>query len=274
VNVEALGDVAADGVEDTFGFEGLAAADDAGERFVGADLEDFLCDDGAFVEVGSDEVGGDADDLDAALIGLAIGIRAGECGQERGVDVDDLVFPAPDEIGREDFHEAGEDDEIDFMLFEKIEDLAFGASTVLERDMVKRKLRFLGKGRERGAVADDDDRLCAECLGGFREKAFEDVGFLRHQQGEALRAGGREMDLGFHVEVAAGGGDGGLDFGAVEAGGSPGGLEGHAELPAGDLLFHGLDIGSELEEKLSDAGNNAGFVVSDEGDGREMLGHG
>ena len=32
------------------------------------------------------------------------------------MDVDDLVFPAPDEIGREDFHEPGEDDEIDLML--------------------------------------------------------------------------------------------------------------------------------------------------------------
>ena len=36
MDVEALGDVGTDGVEDAFGFEGLTAFDDVGERFVGA----------------------------------------------------------------------------------------------------------------------------------------------------------------------------------------------------------------------------------------------
>ncbi len=44
-------------------------------------------------------------------------------------------------------------------------------------------------------------------------------------------------------------------------------------MAAGDLFFHGFDVGAELEEELGDAGDDSGFVVSDEGDGGEMLGH-
>ena len=99
MDVEALGDVGADGVEDAFGFQRLPPLHDAAQRFVAADNERFLRDDRAFVEVGRDEMGGDADDLHAALIGLAVGIRAGEGGKERGMNVDDFIFPAPDEVG-------------------------------------------------------------------------------------------------------------------------------------------------------------------------------
>jgi hypothetical protein len=40
------------------------------------------------------------------------------------------------------------------------------------------------------------------------------------------------------------------------------------------LFLHGLDIGAELEEKLGNSGDNAGLVMPDEGDNREMSGHG
>ncbi len=273
MDVEAAGEEGADGAQDAFGFEDLAAVDDAGEGFIGADFEDFLRDDGAFVEVGGDEVGGDADDFDAAFVGLAIGVGAGERGQERGVNVDDFVFPAPDEVGREDFHEAREDDEVDFVLIEELEDLFFRDRAVVERDVVERELIFPGDVGEGGAVADDDDGLRAEAGGCFREEAFQDVRFLGDEDGKSLRTGGREMDLGFHVEAFAGDGDFLLDFVAVEAGRGPGGLEGHAELAAGDLFFHGFDIGAESEEELGDAGDDAGFVVTDEGDGGETMGH-
>ncbi len=221
MDVEALGDVGANGAEDAFGFEGLTAFDDAGERFVGADLEDFLRDDGAFVEVGGDEMGRDPDDLDAALVGLAIGVGAGEGGEQRGVDVDNFIFPAPDEVGREDFHEAGEDDEIDFVLLEDFQDFLLGRGAVVEGDVVEGKFLGLGERRQIGAAADDDDRLCAERLGGFREESFEDVGFLRDQDSEALGAGRGEMDFRFHAEIAPGFADALLDLDAVEAGGRP-----------------------------------------------------
>ncbi len=153
MDVEALGDVGADGAEDAFGFQLLAALDDAGERFVAADEEGFLGDDGAFVEVGSDEVGGDADDFDAALVGLAIGVGAGKGGKERGMDVDDFVFPAPDEVGREDFHEAREDDKIDFVLLKERKDLLFRLGAVVEGDVKKGQLVFARDGLEVGPVA-------------------------------------------------------------------------------------------------------------------------
>lgn len=165
MDVEAFGDVGADGAEGAAGFEALAAFDDAGERFVAADFEDFLRDDGAFVEVGGDEVGGDADDFDAAFVGLAVGVGAGEGGQERGVDVDDFIFPAPDEIGREDFHEAGEDDEVGFVFFKQREDFLFGLGAVVKGDVIKGESFFAGKRFQRRAIADDDDGLRAEAGG-------------------------------------------------------------------------------------------------------------
>ena len=81
------------------------------------------------------------------------------------------------------------------------------------------------------------------------------------------------MDLRVHGQIAGGFLDRMLNRLPVEAGGGPRGLEGHAELAAGDLFFHGLDVGAQLEKQLGNPGNDAGLVVSDQGDGREMLGH-
>jgi hypothetical protein len=51
----------------------------------------------------------------------------------------------------------------------------------------------------------------------------------------------------------------------------PRGLEGHAELAAGDLFFQRLDVGLLFEKKIGDAGDDAGFVTPDDGDGGEQL---
>lgn len=100
------------------------------------------------------------------------------------------------------------------------------------------------------------------------------MGFPGDEDGEALRADGGEVEPGFHAEGAGGFADFVLDVRFVEAGGGPGGLEGHAEAAAGDLFLEGLDVGAELEEKLGDAGDDAGFVGADEGEGSDVLGHG
>ena len=47
----------------------------------------------------------------------------------------------------------------------------------------------------------------------------------------------------------------------------PGRLQGHAELPARDLLLERLDVRVLLEKKIGDAGNDAGFVTAYDGDG-------
>lgn len=100
------------------------------------------------------------------------------------------------------------------------------------------------------------------------------MGFFCDEDGEALAAGGREVNFDFHAQIAGGFFDVLLDLISVEAGGGPRGLEGHTELTAGDLLFEGFDVGAQLEEELGDAGDDAGFVVTDQGDGCELSGHG
>ena len=52
---------------------------------------DVLLDDGTLIEIRGDEMGGCADDLDAALVGLMVGFRALEGGEEGVVDVDDAA---------------------------------------------------------------------------------------------------------------------------------------------------------------------------------------
>ena len=63
--------------------------DEIFRRVAVADALDVLLDDRAFVEIGGDVMRGGADQLDAALIGLVVGLGALEGRQERVVDVDD-----------------------------------------------------------------------------------------------------------------------------------------------------------------------------------------
>ena len=67
-----------------------ALVDELLGREVMVHASDALLNDRAFIEVGGDEVGRGADDLDAALVRLVVGLGALERRQERVVDVDDL----------------------------------------------------------------------------------------------------------------------------------------------------------------------------------------
>ena len=127
---------------------------------------------------------------------------------------------------------------------------------------------------EAGPVADDDHRARAQSRGLFGEEALQDMGLARDKDGEPLRTGGREMDLSLQAEFVCRFPHALLDRDPIQSGVGPRGLQGHAELTAGDLFLHGLDIGAELEEKLGNSGDNAGLVMPDEGDNREMSGHG
>jgi hypothetical protein len=55
------------------------------------DADHVLLDDRALVELAGDVVAGGADQLDAAGVGLVVGLGADEAGQEAVVDVDDLA---------------------------------------------------------------------------------------------------------------------------------------------------------------------------------------
>ena len=79
------------------------------------DADDVLLDDRALVEVGRDVVGRGADELDAAVVRLVVGLGALEAGQERVVDVDGPALEGAAQAVAEDLHVAGEHDEVDVL---------------------------------------------------------------------------------------------------------------------------------------------------------------
>lgn len=174
---------------------------------------DALLDNGALVKVSGDEVGGGADDLNAALESLVVGLGALEGGQEGVVDVDDLAGHDLAELGGEDLHVAGEDDELDVVLGDELEDLGLllllgvlGDGQVVEFDAVA-----LGEGLEFRVVGDDDRDLNAELLGLVAEEkvvqAVTDLG--DHDQDARLL--GHGVDFVVHLQVLCQFGEGLLE---------------------------------------------------------------
>jgi len=56
------------------------------------DLGDVLVDDGALIEIGRGVVGGGPDELDAAAMGLVVGLGSREGREEAVVDIDDWFW--------------------------------------------------------------------------------------------------------------------------------------------------------------------------------------
>ena len=162
MDVQALGKIEADGFEKGSGFQALADGDDLLEGGVGRYGRAGLGDDGTFIQAHADEMGGDADEFNAVFIGLAIGLGAGETGEKRGVNVDDLVFVAPDEIGRENFHEAGQDDEIRLVLLDQFQRLRFRRRPVFPGNENIRQLVLARQPRQVAPVGKEDGRIGPE----------------------------------------------------------------------------------------------------------------
>lgn len=165
-DVEAFGEVELDGFDQGFGFETLAFGDDLREGHAWGDVEAALGDDGAFVEVHVHKVRGDADDFDAVFVGLSVGLRAGETGEQGGVDVDDLILVTPSELRGEDLHESREHDEVDVMLFECFDGLTFGGNAFVPWDEDEGDAVLFGDGFEVGPVGENEGGF------GFLEGAF------------------------------------------------------------------------------------------------------
>ena len=68
-----------------------------------------LIDDGAFIELGSNEMGGGADDFDASSVGLMLGCGSRKRRQEGVVNVDDGAINCGKELFAEHLHVAGKD---------------------------------------------------------------------------------------------------------------------------------------------------------------------
>src|SRR5262249_5851188 len=126
MDIEASVEVKADGFEQGGGFELLTFCDDFFQRHAGFNRKAVLRDDWSFIEVHGDEVSGNADNFDALLVGLSIGLRTGKTWQQGRMNVDDFVFVAPNEIRREDFHESGKDDKIDFITVQNFQSFLLG----------------------------------------------------------------------------------------------------------------------------------------------------
>ena len=118
-------EVPADGAGEDEALEVTALLDEVGELVVLADTGDILLDDWALVKDFGDVVAAGSDELDAAGEGGVVGLRAGEGGKERVVNIDDAEGIACDECGREDLHVAGEDDEVDAVAGKEVVVLGF-----------------------------------------------------------------------------------------------------------------------------------------------------
>ena len=261
----AVVDVEADAFGDGGAFAVAAEADEVGGGVVVVDAFDFLFDDGAGVEVRGDIVAGGADEFDAAFVGLAVGVCAGEGGEEAVVDVDDAAGEVAAEIIREDLHEAGEHDEFDVLGIDEAADfgetgVAVGAGHV---DFMEGDGGVLGDGSAVGAVADDG--------GDF--------------DGEFVEFGAPED----FVEAVVGFGD---EHGGAHAVGKvaemPGGVQRAAECAeavdeilgidvevVGDDFEAGEELGAELVGELVEFDEVAavgGDVVGDFGDDAGLIG--
>src|SRR5208282_1826260 len=109
IQQDAVFHVPADGARQDDFFDVAALLDQVVDGVAVVDADDILLDDGAIVEYLSNVVSGGADQLDAALKRLVVGFGADECGQERMVNVDQVLgAERGNELVREHLHVASE----------------------------------------------------------------------------------------------------------------------------------------------------------------------
>ena len=168
----------------------LVAVGDAGH---------VLLDDGAVVQNLGDVVAGGSDQLDSARVGRVVGARSGECGQEGVMHVDDAGRVVIDEVGGENLHVAGQDNEFNVVAGEdfKLAGLGLAARGCGDRDMFKRDAVKGGQILNRQMIGHDDRNLAPQLAGA---PAVEQVGhavqILRAEEGDAgTRFGGGEFSV-------------------------------------------------------------------------------
>jgi hypothetical protein len=128
------------------------------------DALDALFDDRAGVELLCDVVGGGADQLDAVVVGAAVGVGAGEGGEEGVVDVDGGGAQAGEEVGAEDLHVAGEDEQVEVEPQQQVEHplMRLGPAVRLDGDVVVGDAGGPRLGLEGGVVGDHRDEVGVE----------------------------------------------------------------------------------------------------------------
>src|ERR1700688_589952 len=117
IQKDAVFHVPADGARQDDFFDVAALLNQIVDRVAVVDADHILFDDGAIVEHLSNVVGGGADQLDAALKRLVVGLGTHERRQERVVNINEVLgAQGGDELIRQHLHVACEDDETALVL--------------------------------------------------------------------------------------------------------------------------------------------------------------
>ncbi|KZL64146.1 hypothetical protein CI238_00599 [Colletotrichum incanum] len=173
-----------------------------------------LLDDRALIQISCDEVGSCADDLNTALVRLVVRLGALERRQEGMVDVDDLAGHGLAQLGRENLHIAGENDELNIVLLDQAQDLLFllGLGILGNGQVVELNAVVAGKTLVLVVVGDNEGDINGQLAGLCAEenvvKAVADLG--DHDQGAQLAGDGADA-VPVQLEVGSEGVERGLE---------------------------------------------------------------
>ena len=242
------------------GLDVLTALDEVGDIAIVVDAGHVLLNNRPLVQVRGDVVGGGTDDLDTTGMRLVIGLGTFEAGQERMVDVDDTTFEPGAEIGGEDLHIPGEDDEFHIESFDEAGQLSFGGILGRGRDRNVVEVMTMEFGqRPQGLVvagdADDIDGQLTRAL--LEQQGVEAMGGFGYEH-EGSRAFLNRLQAHRHIEPAHHLGESGVGIDLI--GGDK--LQAEKELlgvGGGELLGLG-DIGPERGEDPSHCVDDSGRI--------------
>ena len=210
---------------------------------------------------------GGADQLDAALVGLVVGLGADEAGQEAVVDVEDLARIGGTQLGRQDLHVAGQHHGVAVHLVEDALDLGVGAGLVVggDRHVVEGDAVPLDETPEGVVVGDHAGDLDVELLRlPAGEQVVEAVLLLRDEDHDAL-LDRRVGDLPVHLEFFGDGGEALAELGEHEGQRVGADLDAHevAVGLAGVVVAFGVE--GRFEDPALVFGDEAGNLGDDPG---------
>ena len=154
-------------------------------------MDHVLLDDGAFIQIVGDEVGGGTDQLDPAIEGLTIGAGTDEGGQEGVMDVDELARIGFHEARGQHPHVLGQDHVIRLVAVDEGAYLLFmlGAAEILMAHGMEGDVELARQFCERVVVADHRHYVHVQRAGVvLHQDVAEAVGLLGDQDDDALLA--------------------------------------------------------------------------------------
>ena len=163
------------------------------------DADNVLLDNRTLIQIAGDEVRGGTDNLDTTVVGLVVRLGALKRRQEAVVNVDDTARHSLAQGGGEDLHVAGQDDEVDVVLFDELQDAGLLLLLGILADRQVDEGDVVG-GREGGkvrVVGYDEGDIDGELAGrGTEEEVVEAVTDLGdHDQDAGLLGGGDELEV-------------------------------------------------------------------------------